>query len=485
MIYDVKRHALIETMAFSELPDGETTWSQLVPDAVIVPSPSLKGPATYDPSRGVFLMVSPNAGMETWEYTIATQTWTNRTPPPPLPPADDMALWWNPTTQNNGLLTGNNVATTPSVSVWTWDAVHGTWSAVDPSTADKPVGVYSIQGSTFDASSGRLVTWVHHLTDGGSDTSLWSWDTSARRWSRLSPDPWTALWPPVSGQQAAVYDPVHKHSLFVTTGFNQPVQIFDWDGVSPTFVEHPAAKGAVWPPAMDAVTGAYDRHRRRFVMCGAPSSSSPSSFWEWDGETQRWTDLNPPTRPASGPYCGTGATMAYDSARKRILIWNPDVLWQLDPTVGTWERVTVPAEVSALFDGGQPSVLVYDERRARAVIASSQPAIAEWDGSQWSVAPNPGTGDAHALMGTYDPRQERSVFVVLSMPRQMFTWNGTQRVDVPVTFGKASDSESMPGSAGIVYDLVRGNLLLTGLSFETPIHIGDSGMSVWEGAIAP
>jgi hypothetical protein len=484
LVYDPVRQSLVSTLfPFSELRAAMSSWSALFPyDGTVLGGPSARGPAGYDPNRGAFVMVIPDLGMATWEYEIASKSWKDRTPSKPLPAADDVQLWWNPSTKTNGMLTLNNALTNPTVAVWTWDPLKGDWLAETATTPVVPAGVAYIHTAAFDVTRGRLVVDFEHGANAPAYTSLWAWDVATRTWARLSPERWPALWPPAL-HQSSVYDPVHKKTVFVGSDATEVPRILDWDGTSPTFVEHLPALGAPWPPALNSLTTAYDRDRRRLVVCGLAPIDIVTT-WEWDADTGTWTDLKPLTRPGAYPLCNTGSSMVYDAARRRILIWDlvTHWFWQLDPQVGAWEMIKLPPDVASLLSEKQ-STLVYDEGRARAVIATSRLDVIEWDGTNWTLKPNPGTRADGPIVTAYDARHGRSIFAVSASPRQLYSWNGAALTEVTGAFASTSASLNFGSGNQMLYDLVRGNLILIAPKPD-PDRFGWE-TSVWEGGVGP
>jgi hypothetical protein len=94
---------------------------------------------------------------------------------------------------------------------------------------------------------------------------------------------------------------------------------WEWDGQNKTWTQ---IKPTTSPPARSSHALAYDSARKRTVLFGGWSgSTSLTDTWEWDG--QSWTQIQTTTAPSSP------GVMAYDSVRQRTVLWGR--------AAGTWE----------------------------------------------------------------------------------------------------------------------------------------------------
>ena len=196
LVFDPHRQSLFVTAPpFYELPSGSTVWSSSI-SAPLSLFPLSQGPVGYDPERATFVMVLPNDGPATWEFSLAQQTWSVRSTE--TVPADGAAyLWWNPGSRVLSMLAlreSQQAAGSWDLSLWDWDPGPGTWGPIEPSSASSvPTGVERVYSLSFDPVQKRLVAW---LQLSGTDVELWAWDGTSRTWTRLSPDRWPSLWPP-------------------------------------------------------------------------------------------------------------------------------------------------------------------------------------------------------------------------------------------------------------------------------------------------
>lgn len=171
---------------------------------------------------------------------------------------------------------------------------------------------------------------------------------------------------------------------------------------------------------------AYDGVRGRSVWLGTTSVESPTTTWDWDGETWRSTPAS--TLPQLSPDSRGLVGMTYDSDHKEIVmfgglvgtgslandtwIWN-GAHWQ--------QRVTDPLHTPRRRESAS---LAYDSDRKRVVMAHGRGGSAndgyvffdeiwEWDGQSWEQRPTSETrpsARAYAAM-VYDKARHRMVSV--------------------------------------------------------------------------
>ncbi len=167
---------------------------------------------------------------------------------------------------------------------------------------------------------------------------------------------------------------------------SRPADTWEWDG--DTWIQRtPAAS----PPARVSHAMAYDSARGRVVLFGGvdATNSRLADTWEWDGDT--WVQRT----PATSPPARYNHAMAYDSARGRVVLFGAGYFagswhylgdtWEWDGN--TWVQRTPAKSPSARMSAS----MVYDSARGRAVLfggrgRSGDQLFAdtwEWDGNTW------------------------------------------------------------------------------------------------------
>ena len=186
---------------------------------------------------------------------------------------------------------------------------------------------------------------------------------------------------------------------------------WEWDGSGWTNVTPPSGN----PSARKGHALAYDAARRRVVLFGGYNAGAFNDTWEWNGSS--WTNVT----PASGrPPVREGHALAYDAARGRVVLFGGKQLslqysdtWEWNGT--TWTNMT-PA--SGNPPGRYAHAVAYDAARARVVVFggynASNGLLAdtwEWNGVAWTNAtPSSASPPArwlHAL--AYDAVKQRVV----------------------------------------------------------------------------
>jgi hypothetical protein len=198
----------------------------------------------------------------------------------------------------------------------------------------------------------------------------------------------------------------------------------------------------------------YDEAHKQLLALGAVDSDS--STWAWNGATwQQLVGLAPKRR--------FGASLTYDDARQRVVLFGGDEGWSSVPTVEHddtwewdglhWERKLPLVKPSHRFS----SALAYDAVRQKVVLFGGMSLAGtplgdtwEWDGVTWSerspaVSPSPRTLTAMA----FDPRSGRVVLqggctvgidahaaAPPSGPASdTWEWDGTRWAEVPTLEG--------------------------------------------------
>jgi hypothetical protein len=156
---------------------------------------------------------------------------------------------------------------------------------------------------------------------------------------------------------------------------------------------------------------AYDSDRKRVVLFGGDSLRSHlfSDTWEWDGEN--WTQM-----ADIGPRPRKGFAMVYDGARRRVLLFGggagTSVLgdtWQWDGE--DWAQI---ADSGPGSRGGH--AMAFDSARSRVVMFGGESPNShllgdtwEWDGEEWTQQEDTGPSARRDHAMAYDSTRRRIV----------------------------------------------------------------------------
>jgi len=255
----------------------------------------------------------------------------------------------------------------------------------------------------YDSARGRVVLFGGD-SGNGSFGDTWEWNGAA--WINKTP----AAGPSSRAGHAMAYDSARGRVTMAGAGNGLLVDTWVWDGTA--WVEKTPPASPIWR-FYNAM--AYDSARERLVLFGGVGDLSDlSDTWEWDGSA--WVER----MPASSPSARYGHAMAYDSARGRVVLFggfNNETnaylgdTWEWDGT--TWiEATPATAGPSARIW----TAMAYDSARRRVVLFGGADATGglgdtwEWDGRKWvqrSPVTSPASRSEHAM--AYDTGRGRIV----------------------------------------------------------------------------
>ncbi|MFO0667216.1 MAG: kelch repeat-containing protein [Polyangiaceae bacterium] len=265
------------------------------------------------------------------------------------------------------------------------------------------------------------------------DGRTWTWDGKA--WTERVASRGQAS-PGYRSGASMTFDAKREHTLLFggadVTGIPEGA-LWRWDGISWKHLSTNAGPEGKLRGAL-----AYDRGSDVAVYFGGQTSFSDfttwNTTWTWDGTS--WTAVNPTTKPmARMEHC-----MAYDEARKRIVLFGGygsmaplDDTWEWQNQ--TWTRVT-SADANPRPSARYAFSMAYDAARERVVLfgglSTGTPLADTWtfDGTKWKhespgVSP-PGIVDAAV---SYDPDAKRVLLVGGSTStgpnNDLWSWDGT------------------------------------------------------------
>jgi galactose oxidase-like protein len=164
-----------------------------------------------------------------------------------------------------------------------------------------------------------------------------------------------------------------------------------WGGRSWT---HQDGKG---PSPRFGATMAYDAARRQLVLFGGlPVGDLSGETWTWDGRA--WTQRHPAASPPSRQFAG----MVYDAARRVVVLFGGQTVSPTTPILSdtwTWDGATWTPQHPARSPASRVSfAITYDAARERVVLFGGDSGQGQqfsggygdtwtWDGANWSSAP--------------------------------------------------------------------------------------------------
>ena len=153
----------------------------------------------------------------------------------------------------------------------------------------------------------------------------------------------------------------------------------------------PAPAGSTIPPAPIAnAASAFDQEHGQMVIFGGNTSSNPATrdTWTWDGKY--WRHVH----PSVSPPARAGAVMAYDAARRNVVLFGGDstwtwngITWQLRHPVHQPPVQVNPGQfgVAMQYDPQTKTVLLLGAPSNKTLEALGPTAMFSWNGSDWKL----------------------------------------------------------------------------------------------------
>jgi hypothetical protein len=253
----------------------------------------------------------------------------------------------------------------------------------------------------FDAKSSRvLLIGGDHESDATTQDELWAFD--GRGWTRVGEAP-----PPLA-LSAVAWDAARAR-LVVQGGNSGPgassaaTRLFD--GAKWSTLEGPG------PGARDHHAGAYDEARERFVLFGGQPTPGKQhgDTWEFDGATWCQVGVGASTMPAPRIH----HAMAYDAALEKVILFGGcDAKREFGDT-WEWNGTAWRLAAAESADGPSPRTgarMAFDSGRERVVLfgGSAREACGDtwtWEGDAWkrvdfpAGAKTPPARSHHAMAG--------------------------------------------------------------------------------------
>jgi len=342
-------------------------------------------------------------------------------------------------------------------------------------------------GLAFDSARGRLVLFGGSTGNLVSSSSFfgdtWEWDGSAR--TERTP----GFGPTARRSMRLAFDSARNRTVLYggyENSFVDRGDTWEWDGAAWRQV---AATG---PGPLSDYGMTFDSMRNRTVLYGAHSSvnTAYSETWEWDGAA--WTQRV----IYSPPGAGFGLDLAFDRAHARTVLFTGKTLglsgvtWLWDGT--TW---TAPSSTPAARD---QTAMAWDSVRRRLVLFGGHyyvpgPIVPdafhgdtwEWDGTVWALraTTGPAARAGHAM--AFDSSRNLTVMfggARLEQPNppisrvlgDTWEWDGTTWVQ------RANTGPLSRELHGLVFDSARNRTVMFGGLHYDPGVPGANLADLWE-----
>jgi hypothetical protein len=210
--------------------------------------------------------------------------------------------------------------------------------------------------------------------------------------------------------------------------------IWEFDPFRSEWAEVTPASG---PGAMSQSIWTYDTKRKVFWMAaGIRSGVHQDELWKYDPSANTWTLMTPPSSPGARAFPG----VAYNPVRDRVLFFGGrsfpsdtlmDDTWEWDPNTETWSQLS-PATTPPGREGGRMLFRPATGTVYMFGLWDSDPGpdlylsdLWEFDGTDWTLIEadgTPGQPSSRATWGVMDPIRDRIIIFAGSPAFGQDTW---------------------------------------------------------------
>lgn len=257
---------------------------------------------------------SRSYAVESSSFPMQTNTWKNMSPSlsPSARSYIENQMVYDAKAKRTILFGGRDYWVGSQNDTWAYDYGNNTWIEMKPikhpSNRDSCVMVY-------DSMSDRIILFGGwKKTGGGLYNDTWGYDYNNNTWSNLTPK----KSPPARVDPSMSYN--SKSDRIIMFGGTQTLVPFGdtwiYDYNNNTWIEIKPSRS---PPARWGQAMAYDSESDRIILFSGNTwgGSPPNDVWEYNFNSNNWTDITPNTRPVAR----TDAGIAYDSQMDRIILF--------------------------------------------------------------------------------------------------------------------------------------------------------------------
>jgi hypothetical protein len=244
---------------------------------------------------------------------LLSQSWTQLSPSVSPPGRIYHAMSYD-SQRNRAVVFGGYNGSAELGDTWEWDPVGNNWLQRSP--ANSPTN-RQVMAFAYDASRGRTVMWGGAIAIVGTSSfqflsDTWEWD--GNNWAQLASSG------PMLGRcgAALVHDSTRQRCILFggegTSSFSNDV--WEWDGTTWLQV-HPGGFSSSLPAPRFFHSMVYDSGRGRVVVFGGKTgSTSFFDTWEYNPQTQTWTQI-----VSTGPSARSQSGMIYDPGIDRTFLY--------------------------------------------------------------------------------------------------------------------------------------------------------------------
>ncbi|MFX1281683.1 MAG: Kelch repeat-containing protein [Promethearchaeota archaeon] len=285
------------------------TWVNMNPFSK--PSPRYLHAMAYDSEHGKAILFGGNDGSyddETWVYDYAMNNWTNMNPP--TRPGGRYAHAMAYDSKHDKIILFGGYDGGNDDETWVYDYSMNNWTNMNPPT--RPGGRYS-HVMTYDSEHDKVILFGGH--NGGLNNETWAYDYATNTWTNLNPP----ISPSGRDRSAMVYDTEHSKVIlfggWVLGSSSAETWVYDYT-TNKWINMNPPSK----PSSRYVHTMVYNSEQGKIILFGGNDGIKDDETWTYDYTTNIWTMMNPSIKPSARVF----SSMVYDSEKNVIILFGGD-----------------------------------------------------------------------------------------------------------------------------------------------------------------
>jgi len=292
-----------------EFDDSGTAWELIAPFGGTAPSVRGRFGFVYDSSRGICILFGGRSAStsngETWEYNGTTATWVQKASGAVVKPSArySPAVSFD-SSRNVFVLFGGYTAAGCDAETWEYAVATSTWSLIAPFGGIKPSARYNA-AMVYNAALGKCVLFGG-VTTTARDSETWTYDGVTSTWAIVSPT-W-GIHPSGRSEHSMVYDSDRQVCILYggQDGSAYPQvdhyvgDTWEYYGTSSTWLnlDDGSGAGVTSPYELVAFAMSYDTSTNKSILFSGVNwahGGRVSQTWSYDNDTVVWTlfDFNP------------------------------------------------------------------------------------------------------------------------------------------------------------------------------------------------
>jgi len=198
-------------------------------------------------------------------------------------------------------------------------------------------------------------------------TDTWEWSPAGRSWTKLCGEGTACDRHPLAMlDPTLVYDAARDRGELVELGWT-----WEWDGAERVW----SVATRSGPSIRSGLSMAYDSTRRKVMLFGGYEpgwGGAEDDLWEYDGRTREWIQVCGGDTGCLGPPGRSVQSITYDPSRQRLVTYGgygaEIETWEWDAAAGRWDKTCGPGTDCTCPPERADQAVSYDPGRERVVL---------------------------------------------------------------------------------------------------------------------